>query len=119
MASSEALDTLHQVMHMVTYPRIAMAIETTGKVGVCVHCCVFACCPGGRRGNTEQVVAQCQLPGASSVSLDMLHWAMPGALLPRICMAVTWPVVEAHLLVPAVFFVCCNPSLRSCYDRLK
>ena len=36
---------------------------------------------GGRRGNTEQVVAQWQRPVASDVAVDMLHWVMPHAPL--------------------------------------
>jgi hypothetical protein len=57
VASSEALDLLHQVMRAVTYRRIAMAIKTASFVGVFVDFCLFACCPGGRWGNTEQAVA--------------------------------------------------------------
>jgi hypothetical protein len=52
VASSEALDLLHWVMHMVKYQRIAMANETASKVGVLFHSCLFACCPGNRWGNT-------------------------------------------------------------------
>jgi hypothetical protein len=57
VASSEALDLLHWAMCMVTYQRIAMAIKTATFLGVFVECCLFACCPGSRWGNTEQVVA--------------------------------------------------------------
>jgi hypothetical protein len=57
-------------------------------LGVFVDCCLFACCPGNRWGNTEQVVAQWQHPEASSVALDMLHWALRAALHPLICMAI-------------------------------
>jgi hypothetical protein len=52
VASSEALDLLHRVMHAVTYWSIAMAIKTAIFLGVFVDCCLFACCPGGRWGNT-------------------------------------------------------------------
>ncbi len=38
-ASTEALDLLHRAMHMVTYQRIAMAIKTVSKVGVCFYQC--------------------------------------------------------------------------------
>ncbi len=58
MASSEALALLHWGMHAVMYRRIAMAIKMASFVGVFVDCCLFACCPGSRWGNTEQVVAQ-------------------------------------------------------------
>jgi hypothetical protein len=88
VASSEALDLLHQAMHAVTYRRIAMAIKTATFLGVFVDCCLFACCPDGRWGDTEQVVARWRLPGASSVALDLLHQAMPCSSLPRICMAI-------------------------------
>jgi hypothetical protein len=76
VASSEALDLLHWAMHTVTYRRIAMAIKMASFVGIFVDCCLFACCPDGCWGNTEQVVAQCQHPVASEVALDMLHWVM-------------------------------------------
>jgi hypothetical protein len=65
VASSRALDLLRWVMCTVTYQGIAMAIKTASFVGVLVDCCLFACCPGGRWGNTEQVVARWQRPMAS------------------------------------------------------
>jgi hypothetical protein len=52
VASSEALDLLHWVMHAVTYQRIAIAIKTAAFLGVFVDCCLFACCLGGRWGDT-------------------------------------------------------------------
>jgi hypothetical protein len=52
VASSEALDLLHQAMHAVTYRRIAMAIKTAIFLGVFVDCCLFACCPCSRWGVT-------------------------------------------------------------------
>jgi hypothetical protein len=52
VASIEALDLLHRAMHAVTYRRIAMAIKTATFLGVFVDCCLFACCPGHRWGNT-------------------------------------------------------------------
>ncbi len=58
VASSEALDLLHRAMHAVTYRRIATAIKTATFLGVFVDCCLFACCPGGRWGNMERVVAR-------------------------------------------------------------
>jgi hypothetical protein len=88
VASSEALDLLHWAIHAVTYPRIAMAIKTACFLGVFVDCCLFACCPGGRWGNTEQVVAQCRCPVASGVALDMPHRAMPSVLLRRTAVAI-------------------------------
>jgi hypothetical protein len=60
-----------------------MAINLASFLGVFVDCCLFACCPGGRWGNTEQVGAQCRHPVAG-VALDMPHWVMPSVLLRRI-----------------------------------
>jgi hypothetical protein len=57
-------------------------------LGVFVDCCLFACCPGGHRGNMEQIVAQWRRPEASGVALDMLHWAIQAALHPRVRMAI-------------------------------
>ncbi len=57
VASSEALDLLHQAMCAVTYRCIAMAIKTASLLGQFFDYCLFACCPGGRWDNTEQVVA--------------------------------------------------------------
>jgi hypothetical protein len=84
VASIEALDLLHQAMRTVTYRRIAMAIKMAIFARVFVDCCLYACCPGGRWGNTEQVVAQCRRPVASVVALDTLHRVMPSVLLQRI-----------------------------------
>jgi hypothetical protein len=35
-----------------------MAINMAIFAGVFIDCCFYACCPGGRWGNMEQVVAQ-------------------------------------------------------------
>jgi hypothetical protein len=43
VASSEALDLLHQAMCAAMYRRIAMTIKTASKVGVFDDCCLFAC----------------------------------------------------------------------------
>jgi hypothetical protein len=75
-------------MCAVTYRRIAMAINLATFLGAFVDCCLFACCPGGCWGNTEQVVAQCQHPVASRVALDMPHRAMPSVLLRRTAVAI-------------------------------
>jgi hypothetical protein len=88
VASSEALDLLDQAIRAVMYRRIAMAIKMACFLGVFVDFCLFACCPGGRRGNTEQVVAQCWRPVASRVALDMSHWAMPSVLLRHTAVAI-------------------------------
>ncbi len=89
VASSEALVLLHWGIRVVTYRRIAMAINTACFLGVFVDYCLFACCPGGRWGDTEQVVACCRRPVASGVALDMRHWGIPSVLLRRtaVCIA--------------------------------
>ncbi len=84
VASIEALDLLHWAMRVVTYRRIFMAIKMAIFARVFVDCCLYACCPGGRWSDTEQVVAQCRRPVASVVALDMSHWAMPSVSLRRI-----------------------------------
>jgi hypothetical protein len=53
VASSEALDLLHQAIHAVLYQRTTAAIKTASFVGVFVDCCLFACCPGSHWGNTK------------------------------------------------------------------
>jgi hypothetical protein len=88
VASSKALDLLHWVMHAVLYRHTTAAINMATLLGVFVYCCLFACCPGGRWGNTEQVVARWRHPVASGVALDMMHWAMRFILHRRTAMAI-------------------------------
>ncbi len=88
MASSEALDLLHRAMCAVTYRHIAMAIKMAIFAGVFVDCCLYACCPGGHWGDTEQVVAHCWRPVASGVALEMPHQEMPLVLLRRTAVAI-------------------------------
>ncbi len=88
VVSSKALDLLHWAMGAVLYWCTAAAMNMATFLDVFVDCCLFACCPGGRWGNTEQVVIQWKLPGASSVALDLLHRAMPRSLLQRVHMAI-------------------------------
>jgi hypothetical protein len=83
MASCEALDLLHQAMCAVTYQCIAVAIEIASFTGVFVDCCLYACGPGSRLGDTEQVVAQFQHPVASGVALTMPHRGILSVLLGR------------------------------------
>jgi hypothetical protein len=88
VASNKALNLLHWAMCAVTYRRIAMAIKMASFLGVFVDWCLFACCPGGRWGNREQVVARCWHPVASGVALDMLHWVMLSVSLRRTAAAI-------------------------------
>jgi hypothetical protein len=88
VASSKALDLLHQAMRGVLYWCTTAAMNMATFLGVFVDCCLFACCPGGCWGDMEQVVTRWWLPGASSVALDLLHWAMPRSSLQRVHMAI-------------------------------
>jgi hypothetical protein len=65
-----------------------MAIKMAIFARVFVDCCLYACCPGGRWGDTERVVARCRRPVASRVALGMPLWEMPHSLLQRIRMAI-------------------------------
>jgi len=81
VASNKALNLLYRAMRAVLYRRTAMAIEMASLLGTFFHRRFVYCCPGGRWGNTDQVVARWQHPVASGVALDMLHWGMPSVLL--------------------------------------
>jgi hypothetical protein len=66
---------LHRAMRMVLYRRIATAIEMASKGGgmlLIAHRCVD-CVPGGRRGDTEQVVARWRSLVAFMKALDLLN----------------------------------------------
>ncbi len=52
-ASSKALNLLDWAMHVVLYRCTAAAMNMATYLGVFVDCCLFACCPGGRWGDTE------------------------------------------------------------------
>jgi hypothetical protein len=54
-----------------------MVIDSATFLGAFVDCFLVSCCPGGRWGNTEQIVAQRWHPVASGVALNIPHWAMP------------------------------------------
>jgi nucleoside phosphorylase len=53
-----------------------------------LHFCCVDCCPGSRRGDTEQVVARWRRSVASGEALVMLHWAMRSVLHRRTTMAI-------------------------------
>ena len=105
VASSEALDLLHRAMCTVTYRRIAMAIKIARFASVFVDCCLYACCPGGRWGDLEQVVTRCRHPLASGVALDMLHRAMPSVLPGRTAVAIEMANNGGHSFVIINFVI--------------
>jgi hypothetical protein len=88
VASNKALNLFYWAMCTVLYRRTAAAIKMASLLGTffCHH--FVCCCPGGRWGDTEQVVAQWQRPVASRVALDMPHRAMPSVLLRRTAVAI-------------------------------
>jgi hypothetical protein len=56
--------------------------------GYILHNCCVHCCPGGRRGNTEQVVVRWRRSVASGEALVILHWEMRSVLHRRTAMAI-------------------------------
>jgi hypothetical protein len=88
VASNKALSLLIQAMRAVLYRRTSAAIKMASLLGTFFCCRFVCCCPGGRWGDMERVVAQWQRPVASVVALDMPHWAMPYVLLRRTTVAI-------------------------------
>jgi hypothetical protein len=87
-----------------------MAINSATFLESFVDCCLFACCPGGRWGNTERVVAQCRHPVASGVALDMrigrCHLYRSGAS----ARPSKWAAMEVHSFVIIDFVIDHNHS---------
>ena len=102
----KATNLLHWAMRSVLYCRIAMAIKMASKGGGHVsHRCVD-CVPGGRRGDTEQVVARWWSLVAFIKALDLLNREMRSVLHRRTAMAI-------EMARDGVAFVC-----RCCLFRL-
>jgi hypothetical protein len=88
VASNKALNLFYWAMCTVLYRHTAMAIERASLFGTFFCRCFVCCCPGGRWGNMERVVAQWRRPVASEVAMDMLHWVMGFVLHRRTAMAI-------------------------------
>jgi hypothetical protein len=88
VASNKALNLLYQATHAVLYRRTTTAIEMASLLGTFFYRRFVCCCPGGRWGDMERVVAGWRHPVASGVALDMLHWMMPSVLLRRTAVAI-------------------------------
>jgi hypothetical protein len=88
VASNKALNLLYQAMCTVLYWRTAAAIKMASLLGTFFCHRFVCCCPGGRWGNMEQVVARWRHPVASGVALDLPYWAMPSVLLRRTAVAI-------------------------------
>ncbi len=110
VAFMKAVNLLHQAMRAVSYYRIAPAIKMASKGGGDVaHRCVD-CVPGGRRGNTEQVVTRWQSLVAFMKALDLLHRSMSSVFHQRTAWLSKWPAMEVHLFAAPAYFDCCNRS---------
>ncbi len=88
VASNKALNLLYQAMRAVLYQRTVTAIKMASLLGTFFCRRFVCCCPGGRWGNTERLVARWQRPVASRVALDMPHRAMPSVLLRHTAVAI-------------------------------
>jgi hypothetical protein len=119
VASNKVLNLFYWAMHAVLYRRTVAAIKMATFLGAFVDCCLFACCPGSRWGNTEWVVAQWWCPVAYGVALDMPHWAMLSVLLRRTAMAIEMAGRWMHLFIIVTLFVSIYIAIRSCYGQLK
>jgi hypothetical protein len=104
-ASNKALNLLYRAMRAVLYRHTAVAMKMASLVGTFVCRCFVCCCPGGRWGNMEQVVAQWQRPVAFRVALDMPHWAMHLYCSGTPLWPSKWPADEVHLFVIVALFV--------------
>jgi hypothetical protein len=88
VAFMKAMNLLHRAMRAVLYCCIATAIEIASKGGGHVaHRCVD-CVPGGRRGDTERVVARLRSLVAFMKALDLLNREMRSVFHRRIAMAI-------------------------------
>ena len=109
VAFMKALDLLHLSMRTVVARGIVPPHRDghrnghqSGYISHCCCCCFVCYCPGGCRSDTEQVVTRWWHPVASSVALDMLHWAMLHVLLQRLRMAIEMASGKG------AFFRCCR-----------
>ncbi len=66
--------------------------------GYIFHHCYVDYCPGGRQGDTQQVVAQWRRPAASDKALIMLHQVMHSILHWRTTMAIEMPHKKTQLI---------------------
>jgi len=62
--------------------------QNSQQSGFILHRRTVCCRPGGRRGNTERVVARWRHLVASIKALDLLHWAMCAVSHHRTAMAI-------------------------------
>jgi len=89
VAFMKAMNLLHRVgdAHGIVPPH-RDGHQNGQQSGYILHYCCVDCSPGGRRGNTERVVAQWRRSVASGEALVMLHWEMRSVLYRRTAMAI-------------------------------
>ena len=87
VAYMKATNLLHWAMCELLPPH-CNGNRNSQQSGYILNCCFVDCRHGGCQGDMERVVARWQHPVTSNVALDMLHWALPCALLQRIRMAI-------------------------------
>jgi len=78
--------------------------------GFILHCRTVCCRPGGRRGNTERVVARWRRLVASIKALDLLHRAMRVVSHQRTAMAIKMARNGGAFVRRRQLFDCCNRS---------
>jgi hypothetical protein len=88
VASIESLNLLYQAMHAVAYRRIAMAIRMASKVGVFFIVVVLYVTPAATKAIHSRYLPNSKYPVASTMALNLLHWAMHLALPPCIRRAI-------------------------------
>jgi hypothetical protein len=81
--------------------------------GYILHRRCVDCRHGGRRGDKERGVACLQRPVASFVALDMLHRAMPHALLQRLRMTIKMACNGGTFARRCQYFACHFATTRS------
>ena len=87
--------------------------------GHILHRCFVFCHPGGRRGNTEQVVARWWHLVALTKALDLRHWTMHAVLHHRTTIAIKMASNGGTSFVVAASFVWSNIAKWPCYGPFK
>ena len=83
--------------------------------GYMLHHCNVCCRPGGRRGNTERVVARWQCPVASNEALVMLHREMRFISHRRTAMAIKMAskVGTCCIIIVLIVVLAASGTIRS------
>ena len=87
VAFMKALDLLHLAMRAIV-PAHRHGHQNGQQREYILYCCFVCYRHGGRRGDTERIVARWRRPVASGISLDMLDRAMPSVSHRRTAMSI-------------------------------